>query len=71
MNILTNSVAGAGSLPLGRNDSAHSEVVEVSLLLSRSQMTQLAHQAHRRGLTSAQFLRQCITSMCQAIPEQN
>lgn len=71
MNILANSVSSAGSLPGGRNDAAASEVVEVSLLLSRSQMTQLANQAHRRGLTSAQFLRQCISTMCQSNPETN
>ena len=69
MKQLINSVNNAGSSPVGGNDSNSSEVVEVSLLLSRSQITQLANQAHRRGMTSAQFLRQCITSMCQPKPE--
>ncbi len=69
MKQLINSAACSGSLPVGRNDLATNEVVEVSLLLSRSQMTMLANQAQRRGLTSAQFLRQCISTMCQANAE--
>lgn len=69
MKQLTNSVKNAGLLPVGGNDANTSELVEVSFLLSRSQMTQLANQAHRRGMTSAQFLRQCISSMCQSKPE--
>lgn len=46
-----------------------SDVVEVALLLSRQQISQLAQQAQRRGLTSAQFLRQYISSLCQGVPE--
>lgn len=71
MNHSTDSAVRAGFSPRGGNDATTNEVVEVSLLLSRSQMTQLANQAHRRGLTSAQFLRQCISTMCQANPETN
>lgn len=71
MKQLINSAASAGSMPVGRNELATNEVVEVSLLLSRNQMTMLANQAQRRGLTSAQFLRQCISTMCQASVETN
>lgn len=69
MKQLANSILSAASSPLGRNELASTEVVEVSLLLSRSQINQLANQAHRRGLTSAQFLRQCISTMCQTNQE--
>jgi hypothetical protein len=63
------STLNAASSPLGRSELTSTEVVEVSLLLSRSQINQLANQAHRRGLTSAQFLRQCISTMCQTSAE--
>jgi len=69
MKQLAKSTKNAASSPMGGNDLASSEVVEVSLLLSRSQINQLANQAHRRGMTSAQFLRQCITTMCQSSTE--
>jgi len=59
----------AVSSPLSGNDTASSEVIEVAFLLSRSQINQLANQAHRRGMTSAQFLRQFISTMCQPSPE--
>ena len=69
MKQLANSTKNLASSPLGRNELTSTEVVEVSLLLSRSQINQLANQAHRRGLTSAQFLRQCISNMCQTSAE--
>lgn len=57
------------TLGLSRSSSANqltnSDIVEVSLLLSRQQITQLAQQAQKRGMTSAQFLRQCISTVCQ------
>lgn len=65
MNQLNRLAVNAASLPVG-NDLSSTEVIEVSLLLSRSQIHQLANQAHRRGMTSAQFLRQCISAMCQS-----
>ncbi|HQR06079.1 MAG TPA: hypothetical protein PLN21_04610 [Gemmatales bacterium] len=68
MKQLANSTKNAASSPVG-NDLASTEVVEVAFLLSRSQINQLANQAHRRGMTSAQFLRQCITTMCQSNTE--
>lgn len=69
MKQLTNSTMNAASSQGSRNDLASTEVVEVALLLSRSQINQLANQAHRRGMTSAQFLRQCISTMCQPSTE--
>lgn len=67
MNYYANTSTGAGSL--SANEHSTSDVVEVSLLLSRQQISQLAQQAQRRGLTSAQFLRQYISSLCQGITE--
>jgi hypothetical protein len=52
-----------------RTDSCPTEVVEVSLLLSRAQISELAQQAQRCGLTSAQFLRQYISTLCQNVVE--
>jgi len=69
MKQLSNSTKNAVSATIGRNDFATADVVEVSLLLSRSQINQLANQAHRRGMTSAQFLRQCISTLCQGNAE--
>jgi hypothetical protein len=39
-------------------------VLELPLLISRQQMNKLAIAAQRQGLTSAQFLRKVITSLC-------
>lgn len=58
------------SLGLSRSSSANqltnSDIVEVSMFLSRQQIAQLAQQAQKRGMTSAQFLRQCISTVCQS-----
>lgn len=69
MTQLSNSLINTASSQLGSNEIAFTEVVEVPLLLSRSQINQLANQAHRRGMTSAQFLRQYISTICQSNPE--
>lgn len=66
MRPYTNPIVGQSP---GRTDSSPSEVVEVSLLLSRAQISQLAQQAQRCGLTSAQFLRQYISNLCQNMVE--
>jgi hypothetical protein len=66
MRPYANPLSGPSS---GRTDSSPTEVVEVSLLLSRAQISQLAQQAQRCGLTSAQFLRQYISTLCQNMAE--
>jgi hypothetical protein len=40
-------------------------VLELPLLLSRRQINLLATAAQRQGLTSAQYLRQMISKMCE------
>jgi hypothetical protein len=44
--------------------SATDDVMEFPLLLSRQQVARLACIAERQGMTSAQFLRRCINSIC-------
>ncbi|HQR41833.1 MAG TPA: hypothetical protein PLX97_04095, partial [Gemmatales bacterium] len=68
MKPYANTTLGGGS-SAGRLETSPTEVVEVSLLLSRHQVSQLAQQAQRCGLTSAQFLRQYISNLCQGCVE--
>lgn len=65
MNPLAITSPGAGTKPGSRSELPN-DIVEVSLLMSRQQVAELVSQAQRCGLTSAQFLRQCISSMCQS-----
>jgi hypothetical protein len=44
--------------------AATDDVMEFPLLLSRQQVARLATVAERQGMTSAQFLRRCINSLC-------
>jgi hypothetical protein len=44
--------------------AATDDVMEFPLLLSRQQVARLADAAERQGMTSAQFLRRCINSLC-------
>jgi hypothetical protein len=69
MNSVAITSPGAGTLPGGRPELPN-DIVEVSLLLSRQQVAELVSQAQRCGLTSAQFLRQCISTMCSSSPER-
>jgi hypothetical protein len=43
---------------------ATDDVLEVPLLLSRQQMLLLAQAAEQQGMTSAQYLRRCISTIC-------
>jgi len=62
MNLINSSLSRASA----SNEIVGSDIVEVSLLLSRQQIALLAQQAQKRGMTSAQFLRQCISTVCQS-----
>ena len=66
MRPYANTIVGPSA---SRTETSPTEVVEVSLLLSRHQISQLAQQAQRCGLTSAQFLRQYISTLCQSCVE--
>lgn len=62
MNLINSSLSRASA----SNEIVGSDIVEVSLLLSRQQIALLAQQAQKRGMTSAQFLRQSISTVCQS-----
>lgn len=59
-----------GQSEVTRSGGGDVELMELTMLLPNWQLVALEEAAHRRGLTTGQFLRRFITDLLQHLPEK-